>query len=50
VVDGKSFDFLVDYFSTDQEIKEKILSKIAVFGRTKPEQKKRIIEELKIPY
>ena len=30
-------------------MKQKVFSKVLVYGRTKPEQKKRIIEELKIP-
>lgn len=36
VLDGDSFEFLMDHFKENEEIVEEILNKVRVYGRTNP--------------
>ena len=46
-VDGDSFEELMRRFKSDEEMKLKILNKTKIFGRTKPLQKKMIVEQFR---
>ena len=47
-VDGDSFEELMRRFEKDPVMKLKILEKTKIFGRTKPLQKKMIVEQLRV--